>query len=85
MYQNTFLPAYIILDYVFLKTFSYLFRIHVIVTPVSIVQLAFMDLQARDTFTSVRLVTREKIAKKANNKCLLCDVQTNVYYPRGHK
>lgn len=56
-----------------------------IVTPVSIVQLAFMDLQARDTFTSVKLVTREKIAKKANNKYLLCDVQTTVYYPRGHK
>ena len=56
-----------------------------IVTPVSIVQLAFMDLQARDTFTSAELVKREKIAKKANNKCLLCDVQTNVYYPRGHK
>ena len=56
-----------------------------IVTPVSIVQIAFMDLQARDTFTSVKLVTREKIAKKANNKYLLCDVQTNVYYPTGHK
>ena len=40
---------------------------HAPVTPVSIMRPASMDSQTRDTFACVKLVTREKTAKKVRN------------------